>query len=543
MRVTMWGGGGGGEFVALNRITTADGGDGGDSSWVGITCRGGQGGGRSGGKNSLGSGGGVINGYPNADSRSGADGQVSTGAIQVGGRGNGGNGTIGQALYGTFSYHEFDNDTNQHLFTSTSPDITADYRNPSAPDGIYGFTPLNGKYYSIRFVVPYIDNNWTFSVTDVCNQAAGGGTARQPYTYQGSRNKTANGIDLWFQNRDGGNSYIRCFEFSSNGIKPGAPGRGGGAGGYINVTISRQSLINAGYSPGATYTATIGGGGAAGGNTAAAGGNGFLSLFMYIIPTVTLTVNKTEITIGDCVTLTWNTIDDADIITWTSGNVSNNNLSSSEIVCPTETTTYTVVASGLGGSSPPASVTVIVYSPPTASISSPETLNYGDQGLISFETEYANTSITITPYYRYKNLQTDSFEIVVGDPVSIAPATSAIQGNPGTVVSNPAFPTSIPYNESGPYNVQYVLVAEGQGGQVTVTTETEILVDITPDNLIVPETEGRFKSENPVFAPQTEILSDMLYVDGVDVPIEIKSSSPIQVDINNQDDWKDLRPI
>jgi hypothetical protein len=543
MRVQMWGGGGGGEFVSSNTFSSTDGGDGGASSWIGMVSGGGQGGGGAGGKNSLGNGGAPnVNGYPNASSFTGAIGSLYTGGTGVSSRGNGGNGTPGFATYISSSTHFFDNDANRHTFQTTSSDISLNYMNKDALDGLFGFAPTNGKYYQLTFNVPYVDNNWNWEVYGICQNAAGGGSA-SPYTLNGSRNKDNTGIDLWFQNNSGANGYIRCFSFRSTGLKVGAQGRGGGAGGYIDVTVSRQSLIDKGYTPGATYTVTVGGGGSAGGNTATAGSGGYVSLFMYIIPVVVLSASRIEITSGDCVDLAWSTTGDADFITWTSGNINNSNLTSSTTVCPVESTTYTAVASGRGGSSSPASVTIIVYSPPTASISTPQSLNYGDQGLISFETEFANLSITITPFYKYKNLQTDSFEIVSGDVINITPASSAVQGNPGTIVSNSALPTSIPYGETGPYSVQYVLVADGSGGQVTVTSTTEIIIDITPDNLIVPETDGRFKSENPVFAPQTEILSQLLFVDGVDVPIEIKSSSPIQVDINQQNDWKDLREI
>ncbi|MFO0000224.1 MAG: hypothetical protein ACK559_03775, partial [bacterium] len=112
-----------------------------------------------------------------------------------------------------------------------------------------------------------------------------------------------------------------------------------------------------------------------------------------------------------------------------------------------------------------------------------------------------------------------------------------------SIVSNPSLPTNIPYNESGPFSVQYIIVAQGTGGEATATSTTQIIVDTMPENLMVPETDGRFKSENPVFTPQTEILSELLLLDGVDIPVEIKANAPIQVDINKQNNWKDLRSL
>ncbi len=548
MRVRMWGGGGGGEYVSPNLLSNADGANGGDSSWLGMVAGGGQGGGVSGNKNSLGSGGGFnTNGFAGVSASSGNNGALFAGgsAISYGGvsYGAGGDGTPGYYQYVSTSTHFFNNDTNQHIFSTASPDITVSFENKDAADGLFGYAPTNGKYYDVRFVVPYTDNSWTWYVTDICQQAAGGGTAA-PYTLNGFRDKYNGGIKLWFQNNKGANGYIRCFTFVSIGTKQGAQGRGGGSGGALEVTLSRNQIIEKGYTPGASYTATVGGAGAAGGNNANAGTSGRIELFMYIIPTVNLSSTKTAVIRGGCAQLAWNTTGDADLITWTSGPLTNSNLSSNATVCPTQTTTYTAVASGSGGSSPPASVTIVVYEPPTASISSPTSLVYGQQGFISFETQYANSSITITPYYTFRDNTTGNNYTTTGTVINITPvANSAEIGGLNTVVSNNSLATNIPYGESGPFSVQYIIVAQGSGGEATDTTTTEIIIDDTPDNLVIEETDGRFKSENPVFTPQTDVLSELMYIDGVDIPVEIKSNAPIQVDINKQNDWKNLRSL
>lgn len=548
MRVRMWGGGGGGEYISPNLLSSTDGGNGGDSSWLGLVAGGGQGGGRSSGRNSLGSGGSFnTNSYAGVSASSGNNGGFPTGgaAISYGGTsyGAGGGGSPGFFQYVSTSTHFFDNVNNVNTFTSTSSDITASYENPGAPDGLFGTTPSNGKYYRINFNVPYIDNTWTFSVGDICQQAAAGGTAGAPYSFNGSRDKNSNGISLWFQTKTGANTYIRCFTFISVGRKQGAQGRGGGSGAALEVTLSRNQIIEKGYTPGASYTAQVGAGGGGGGSDTGSGTAGRIDLLMYIIPTVNLSSTKTAVIRGGCAQLAWSTTGDASQITWTSGPLTNTNLSSNATVCPTETTTYTAVASGLGGSSAPASVTIIVYEPPTASLSSPSSLNYGQQGFISFQTQYADVSIVITPYYTYRDNNTGNNFTSVGTPVSISPAGSASLGGSNSIVSNPSLQTNIPYNESGPFSVQYIIVAQGTGGEATATSTTQIIVDTMPENLMVPETDGRFKSENPVFTPQTEILSELLLVDGVDIPVEIKANAPIQVDINKQNNWKDLRSL
>ena len=544
MRIRMWGGGGGGEFIATNLVTTSAGGNGGNTSWLGITCFGGQGGGVF-GKNTGGAGGGVSSPYPGS-AFTGAAGSITSGGTQADNRGNGGNGTLGLGNYGSSVFHIFDNINNVNIFTGSTPDINVNFENQGAPDGLFGFLPSNGKYYSIRFVTPYVNNNWSYSVGNVCNQAAAGGTNKQPYTFQGAKDKSRFGINLWFQTGEGGNTYIRCFDFNSSGLKEGAQGRGGGAGGYIDTTISRQTMINNGYQPGGTYTATVGGGGGAGGNTATGGGGGFISLFITIVPNVVLTATKTAIVVGECLQLQWQTTGDADRVTWLSGNVTNQNLTSTATVCPTSTTTYTAIATGTGGTSDPASVTVFVFSRPTASISSPTSINYGQTCVISYETQYANTSITITPILKIKNLLTDNFSFVTQSPITISPASSAFAGDPGTVRSG-TISYNAPWQDGGPYSIQFLISAVGSGGNASDSSSTEVIIDTTPENILIEETEGKFKSENPVYTPdilpEEVLVSELYQINDIDVPIEIKSNFPIQVDINHDGNWKDVRQI
>ena len=87
------------------------------------------------------------------------------------------------------------------------------------------------------------------------------------------------------------------------------------------------------------------------------------------------------------------------------------------------------------------------------------------------------------------------------------------------------------------------MTASGGGGQVTLSKTVEVLIDITPTNIIIPETEDKFKNQDPVFAPETEILSELLLIDDIDIPVEIKSNFPIQVDINGDGTWRNVRQI
>ena len=82
------------------------------------------------------------------------------------------------------------------------------------------------------------------------------------------------------------------------------------------------------------------------------------------------------------------------------GNINNLNLTSSVQICPQITTTYSVQATGLGGTSAIATQTVYVVYVPTATISGPSEIDYGDTLNVAYETQYADTEIKLTPFYQ-----------------------------------------------------------------------------------------------------------------------------------------------
>ena len=275
-------------------------------------------------------------------------------------------------------------------------------------------------------------------------------------------------------------------------------------------------------------------------------GTTFKSVFIDVLtrPTIIFSANPgTSITAGSCVTINWETTGDASQIVWTSGNISNGNLTSSENVCPQETTTYCAYATGEAGSSPTACITITVAQQPTATISSPLNINYGDDVFVSYTTEYANISITITPIFTYTDNST-----VTGTPISITPvAQSAELGGLNTVVSNNNFRIPITWNNLGPRSIQFLLSVQGTGGSKTSISNTNVIIDRTPDNIAIEETDNTFKDQDPIYSPDIipdeVIISDLYLIDGVDVPVEIKSNYPIKVDINKSNNWKDLRQI
>ena len=266
---------------------------------------------------------------------------------------------------------------------------------------------------------------------------------------------------------------------------------------------------------------------------------GFVTVTVYEPPIITFSLSRNPITLGECSTLSWTTTGDADTIIIGPG-ITNQNLNSSTQVCPTQTTTYAATVSGLGGSDSD-SITLTVYYPPTISIDVPETIDYGQQSTINYTTQYSNISVTLYKTYFYLDGTT-----VSADPIQLTKPNSA-EPNVGVTEITGTFDSSIPYTEFGPRMVTYTVEVFGSGGNASVSSDVTINIDATPDNIVLDETDGKFKSETPVYTPDIvpeEVIESELYlIDGLDVAVEIKASSPIQVDVNKQGIWNNVRQI
>jgi hypothetical protein len=263
------------------------------------------------------------------------------------------------------------------------------------------------------------------------------------------------------------------------------------------------------------------------------------TLYVYQPPNLTLTLDRSSIAAGESTTLRWSTSGDASTITWTAGGITNGNLNSFATVAPTQSQTYSATVSGLGGSDSD-SIRLTVYQLPTSTLTTPTSLDYGNQGVIDYQSCYSNTSLTLTPTYSYSNASGSS--TVTGDAINLPTPNSAEEGVGTTCVSG-TLNTTIPYTNAGPRSVTYSLVARGSGGERTVTNSVTINIDETPENINVPETDELFKEQEPIYTPDYTVTSNYLVVDDIDIPVEIKASRPIKVDRNRQDNWEDLRQI
>ena len=541
LEIKMWAAGGGGESVSDSFVRTP-GTNGGDSEFFGLKATGGAGGSTPGG-GSAGSASSVFN-WANFGVTVGTFGGNSGGIPTAGNgatiagqrRGDGGGGDPGTTTYTSSSFHIFDNNSNTHVFQSYSPDLSISYMNPWAADGL-SCTPNYGtKHYRITFNNAFVNSFYSINVFGICQQAAGGGTAT-PYYSAGILDKTSSGFRIWFCNGRGKNGYIRCFSFTASGIKAGAQGMGGGGGGGITASFTRQQLIDSvTYAPGTTHVATVG----TVGTGYTLGGPGYLEVSMLIRPKVILDVLDTVLIIGQCTQLSWETTGDGDTLYWLAGNINNLNLTSSVQICPQITTTYSVQATGLGGTSAIATQTVYVVYVPTATISGPSEIDYGDTLNVAYETQYADTEIKLTPFYQ----MTDgtSFE---GSSIQITPAVTGESGRPDSeTIVNGNVDIPVPWGPTGPAQIEVRIIATGTGGSVSPTTGfIPVNIDITPDNVNIPETDDAFKDQDPIVSPDSDILTSLILIDGIDIPITVKSNAQIKIDINQGDDWQSVEQI
>jgi hypothetical protein len=543
LQITMWGAGGGGESVNTINAGSVAGGSGGNTSFLNLIASGGNG-----GQSQVGGSGGSY--FDSGDwsttydvSVNGSDGnsgQVTSGGSGLNGIGGGGNGSPSEASFNVSMSHIFNNDSNTTTFSSTSQGITATIYNPGAADGLPCGTQSYLKGYGINFNVPYDNSSYTITMNSFCQQAAGGSTTG-PFQYAGSSDKTANGFKVYFC-RVGKNSYIRCFNLTVTGQRSAFKGAGGGSGGKLTTsTISRETLISAGYNPGQSYSAIVGTGGSSG-TRAFNGSNGKITLYYIIQAKITLyadgNATETAILYGESVDLTWNT----------SGDVSDTYLENEAVpnnggpvtVSPTVSTTYTAQATGLGGSDTD-TVLVRVYQPPSLELSVSSEANYGENVTLEYEFEYANISVVITPQYKYRNANNDGFNTVTGDNVTINPiSTSAEFGINGTLVSG-SIDLTVPYNDDGPFSVTYFVTATGDGGAETKSITTNINIDLTPDNLNIPSVDAE-PNEEPVYSPEPEDQQTVkIEVQDVDIPVEVKSDKPIKISLDNGNTWLNIR--
>ena len=258
-----------------------------------------------------------------------------------------------------------------------------------------------------------------------------------------------------------------------------------------------------------------------------------VTILVYEKPNVTLTVDNNQIVYGQSTTLRWSTTGDANSMTISPG-IGSTTLNGSRTVSPTTTTVYTASATGQGGTGSD-SVVLEVLSIPTITVNSPLSVDYGGTIEFQIQAEYSDpggSGITMT------GTSTDTEGTVANlSPVSIPNST----GNSVNVTSFIYTPT---YGDKGPQSFALTFTVDGYGNlSATDTVTVPINIDITPDAIDIPATQDSLKDETPVITPDTIVTTEQIVITDVDIPVEVKSDYPIQVDIDDADNWYNIRQI
>ena len=192
---------------------------------------------------------------------------------------------------------------------------------------------------------------------------------------------------------------------------------------------------------------------------------------------------------------------------------------------------------GNGGSNSDTAV-VTVLSLPTLTVTAPVSVDYGSNITIEVSgtnTDPAGNGVTLV------TVQTDEYEGPGStlDPISIPNTKGANFTSTYTILGS-----TLPYDTVGPTSLQLQFTADGYGSLFVETTkEVDIVIDMTPDAIDIPSSEDKFLGEEPVITPDVEVTSENIVISDVDIPVEIKADAPIQVEINNDDNWYNVREI
>ena len=298
------------------------------------------------------------------------------------------------------------------------------------------------------------------------------------------------------------------------------------SGNVTTVNISDVGNVNASGSamilPGGdiTYTITATG---PGGTVAKS-----VAIDVHIPPQISFSVDKPQLVGGDSATLTWSVTGDADTMSINPG-IGSTNLSGTQVIQPSQDTTYTAVASGLGGSAT-AQVTVEVVYPPEVSLTGPLSTDYGDDITLTFNADNAVTSLQLLRKYVSQGNPEPDWTLVENLPTG--------QNTSGNLLFSPD------YDDFGPDVVQFQLYAVGEAGlNDTATFDAFINVDRTPDAIDIPASEDKLRDEQPVITPDAVVTSEQIVVNDIDVPVEIKADQPIQVEVDDSGTFQDIREI
>ena len=320
-------------------------------------------------------------------------------------------------------------------------------------------------------------------------------------------------------------------------------------------------------------------------------------------PTVSFSISPSSICLGNSATLSWSVTGYVNSVSINQG-IGGVSTSGNRSVSPSSTTTYTITATGIGGTTT-RSVTLDLNFPTTINLTADNssiiigqsttlrwtslgsitsaTLNQGIGAVNNNGNRLISPTTTTTYTINVTGLggnDSDTRTITVYQPPTVELSGPVIlnygqQGTltysatnvdisltltptyayknssvTGTVVNLPTGssvgPTNratvIPYTDLGPFSVTYVIVATGNGGQETKIITVPINIDETPDNFLIPDSDDLLKEQAPVSTPDATITSYQIQIDDIDIPVEVKANKPILTKKNN-DDWIKIRQL
>ena len=260
---------------------------------------------------------------------------------------------------------------------------------------------------------------------------------------------------------------------------------------------------------------------------------------------VNIFASPNPISVGQISTLSWDVSGDADTASIDQG-IGEVLFNSTTQVSPSTSTTYTLTASGPGGTDSQA-VTVAVCQTPELTASFPTQIQFGLDFTADIVYRYASGGVVIDIEYQ------SAYGVLDTEQRTIAGTDSDDSGTSITEVFNSAIPWDITGDDAGPALITYTIRAlqstPCSGETVVGPFTTTVVIDKLADNINIPDSLNQLPAADPVISPDEDtVLSDPIEITDIDINVEIKSDKPIQVrfddaDPNIESSWKSLRQI
>lgn len=260
-----------------------------------------------------------------------------------------------------------------------------------------------------------------------------------------------------------------------------------------------------------------------------------VTVYVYQEPVVTMTTENDTIVRGNSTRIDWSVTGDATTFSISPG-IGQSNLVGNAVVSPTVTTLYTGVASGLGGTGSN-TLEITVLQPPSINVAGPINVLWGQDIPVSIEATNAPGGISYVATYYFT------------DGTFAAQPAVDVPNSAGDEINILGYDVVINYDDTlplplGPESVEILFTVDGYG-DLTASDPllVPIIIDESPNVIDIPESDDTFKDENPVVTPDVEVTTQQIVIDDIDIPVEIKSDYPIQVQIDEDGVYKDVRQI